>query len=70
MDEDCEAYELRMKKEDRINEMAAQEMGDGCKPCPKCEFRIVKNGGCNHMKWYVGYLSIDSIPSISHWKVT
>ena len=53
MDEDCGAYELRMRKEDHINEMAAAEMDDGCKPCPKCEFRIVKSGGCNHMKWYV-----------------
>eukprot|EP00484_Ammonia_sp_Unknown_P030172 CAMPEP_0197028730 /NCGR_PEP_ID=MMETSP1384-20130603/8340_1 /TAXON_ID=29189 /ORGANISM="Ammonia sp." /LENGTH=439 /DNA_ID=CAMNT_0042457773 /DNA_START=112 /DNA_END=1431 /DNA_ORIENTATION=- len=50
MDETCESYELRTAKETKINEMAMKEMGDGCKPCPQCEFRIVKNGGCNHMK--------------------
>eukprot|EP01084_Bolivina_argentea_P175334 303661_1 len=50
MDEDCESYENRTRKENKLNEMALQEMGDGVKPCPQCEFRIMKNGGCNHMK--------------------
>ena len=50
MDETCESYELRTAKETKMNEMALQELGDGVKPCPKCQFRIIKNGGCNHMK--------------------
>ena len=46
----CEAYELSIAKETKMNEMAIAEMGDDVKPCPQCNFRIIKNGGCNHMK--------------------
>jgi len=46
----CDEYELSTAKETRMNEMAIQEMGDNVKPCPQCKFRIIKNGGCNHMK--------------------
>ena len=45
----CEEYELSIAKETKMNEMAIQEMGDNVKPCPQCNFRILKNGGCNHM---------------------
>eukprot|EP00485_Elphidium_margaritaceum_P013443 CAMPEP_0202731360 /NCGR_PEP_ID=MMETSP1385-20130828/187109_1 /ASSEMBLY_ACC=CAM_ASM_000861 /TAXON_ID=933848 /ORGANISM="Elphidium margaritaceum" /LENGTH=447 /DNA_ID=CAMNT_0049397655 /DNA_START=915 /DNA_END=2255 /DNA_ORIENTATION=+ len=50
MTESCESYELRTAKENKMNEMALQELGDKCKQCPQCDFRIIKNGGCNHMK--------------------
>ena len=50
----CEEYELSIAKETKMNEMAIKEMGDNVKPCPQCGFRILKNGGCNHM--YVQYI--------------
>ena len=48
-DINCEEYELSIAKETRMNEMAIKAMGDDVKPCPQCQFRIFKNGGCNHM---------------------
>mmetsp|Transcript_27857 Transcript_27857/g.24645 ORF Transcript_27857/g.24645 Transcript_27857/m.24645 type:complete len:471 (+) Transcript_27857:37-1449(+) len=50
MSESCESYDLRTAKENKMNENAIKELGDNVKPCPKCDFRIIKNGGCNHMK--------------------
>lgn len=50
MSESCESYDLRTAKENKMNEMAIKALGDNVKPCPKCGFHIIKNGGCNHMK--------------------
>ena len=43
----CEEYELSVAKDNRMNEMALEEMGDNVKPCPQCNFMILKNGGCS-----------------------
>ena len=47
-DVSCEEYELSVAKDNKMNEMALEEMGDNVKPCPQCKFMILKNGGCNH----------------------
>ena len=38
MNETCESYDLRTAKENKMNEMAINQLGDN-KPCPKCNFR-------------------------------
>ena len=47
MNESCESYEARKRKEDRLNRSAVAE---DAKPCPQCHYLTEKSSGCNHMK--------------------
>jgi hypothetical protein len=51
--ETCKAFQLRVKGRIDEEDKALRAIIRATKPCPKCQVRIQKNGGCPHMycKW-------------------